>query len=112
MCDVIKLALINPTRLWDGEVNLGSVGGAIVVYCIHFHLIVSIILEIVQLDFAGISRNFFFSPFLILLVLFQMSDILHLDIWLVLHIFKQPEKCIYCRDEVRSFWLDFRLTPL
>lgn len=112
MHDIIKLALINPTRLWYGEVNFGSIGGAIVVYCIHLHLIVSIVLEIVQLDFAGVSRDFFFSPFLILLVLFQMSDILHFDIWLVLHIFKLHEKCIYCRGKVRSFWLDFRLTPL
>lgn len=109
---IIMLALINPTRLWDSEVNFGTAGGAIVVYCINFHLIVSIVLEIVQLDFAGVSRKFFFSPFLILLVLFQTSDILHLDIWLVLHIFKQHEKYIYCRDEVRSFRLDFRLTPL
>lgn len=106
MHDIIMLALINPTRLWDGEVNFGSIGGSIVIYCIHFHLIASIVLEIVQLDFAGVSRDFFFSPFLILLVLFQMSDILHLCIWLVLHIFKQHEKYIYCRDKVFGWTSD------
>lgn len=78
MHNIIALSLINPTRLWDGEVNCGSPGGAIVVYCRNFHLIVSIVLEVFQMDFGGVSRNFFFSPFLFFMVLFQTSDILDL----------------------------------
>lgn len=83
--------------MWDGEVNFGRAGGAVVVYCINFHLIFSVVLEIMELDSAGVSRNFIFSPFLILLVLFEMirsfycikkCEMAHFTlIMLVLHIF-------------------------
>lgn len=64
-------ALMRHTRLWDGEVDFRRTGGAIVVNCKNFHLIVSIVLEIIELDSAGVSRNGVFCPFLVLLDLFK-----------------------------------------
>lgn len=75
--NVFRLALINCTRLRDGEVNMGRAGGAVVVYGKNFHLIVRVVLEIMQMDLAQVSRNLFLCPVLIFLVLLQIYDTLY-----------------------------------
>lgn len=81
--NVFKFALFSLTRLRDGEVNMGRAGGAVVVHCKNFHLIVRVVLEIMKMDFAQVSRHLFLCPLFILFVLLEIYNTLYC---LVLHL--------------------------